>query len=93
VEGPTAVMGLLIEPPSVAFALLVQEPSRIATNTLLHLQNTTDDASTTTTGCTYHRFLSLRRADIVFTPSSTGSFPLGRTLHIGFDRGRVVCLS
>jgi hypothetical protein len=32
-EGPTAVMGLLVEPPSVALALLVQEPSRIATNT------------------------------------------------------------
>jgi hypothetical protein len=85
-EGPTAVMGLLVEPPSVALALLVHQPSRIATNTatlscISKTPPTMQQPSTTTTGCTYRRFLSLRRAAIAITPSSTTGFPLGCALH------------
>jgi hypothetical protein len=85
-EGPTAVMGLLVEPPSVALALLVQEPSRIATNTptlscISRTPPTMHQPSTTTTGCTYRRLLSLRRASIVVTPSSTTGFPFSCALH------------
>ena len=93
-EGPTGGDGPTRRTPQCrALALLVKNHPASRPTRLLHLPYTTDDASTTTTGCTHRRFLSLRRATVAVTPSSTNGFSLGRALHFKFYRGRVVSLS
>jgi len=94
-EGPAAGDGLLVEPPRCR-ALLVWSKDHPASQPtrFVHLQNTADDASTTTTtiGCTYRPFLSLRRAIVAVARnrSSAGGLALGRALHFNLYRDRVV---